>query len=395
MNYYFFQFKTALRDFGRNKVRTFLTSLGILIGVFSVVMLISIGIGLKNYITGQFEGLGTNLILVLPGSGFSQGFGAGLAGGADFDERDIKSLQRIGDLEYVVPVFMKASNITAGKEQEFGYAMGTSEDFFAVYSIKPEAGELFTKSDVLGRSKKVVLGFSLSEKLFDTAENAIGRDVRVQNQKYRIVGVAESKGDRELDNSVLIPYRTTFGSLNPDKTFFALYVGVSDENMVESAKTQVEDELLKRYDADDFEVSEQSELLDTINQIIGVVNVVLVAIGSISLVVGGVGIMNIMYANVTERTKEIGIRRAIGATKRDILLQFLTESVLLSLLGGVLGLVLASIVVLFIQPYFPLGLDATSVMLALGISSGIGIFFGVFPARRAAGLTPIDAIRYE
>jgi len=395
MNYYLFQVKTALKDFRRSKVRTALTSLGILIGVFSVVMLISLGLGLRNYITKQFEDLGTNLILVLPGSGFSQGFGAGLAGGASFDERDVASLEKIGDLEYVVPVFMKATEVVAGSEEEFAYVMGTSDDFFGLYNLDAEAGGFFGSGDMQGRSKKVVLGKSIAQKLFETPDNAVGREIRLQNQKYKVMGVSESVGDEQLDNGVLMPFRTTFGNLNPDKTFFAIYVGVADEEKVVEAKEQVEKALLKRYDEDDFEVSEQEELLDTINQIIGVVNGVLIAIGSISLVVGGIGIMNIMYANVTERTKEIGIRRAIGATKRDILFQFLTESVLLSLSGGLVGLILAALVVVIVQPYFPLGLDAFAVIIAIGISSAIGIFFGVFPARRAANLTPIEAIRYE
>lgn len=386
---------SSLSDFKRSKVRTVLTSLGILIGVFAVVMIISIGVGLKNYITGQFQDLGSNLIIVLPGSGFSQGFGAGLAGGAKFDERDLKSLQQIGDLQYAVPIFMKATQISYDSTEEFGYAMGTSEEFFDLYNLKPIAGEVFTKADVQGRAKKVVLGGSMAEKLFDDPQNAVGRDIKIQNQRYEVIGVAEKKGDNEQDNAALIPYRTTYGSLNPDKFFFAIYVGVADENRVAQAKDQVEQELLRRYDEDDFEVSEQSELLDTINQIIGVVNLVLVAIGSISLIVGGVGIMNIMYASVTERTKEVGIRRAIGATKQDILLQFLSQATLLSLFGGFGGLAIATVVVLIARQFFPVEITPTAVIMAVGISSIIGIFFGVFPARRAANLSPIDAIRYE
>lgn len=395
MSYFSFLVKTALKDFRRSKVRTALTSLGILIGVFSVVMLISIGLGLKNYITKQFEGLGTNLIIVLPGSGFSRGFGAGLSGGAEFDERDINSLSKIGDLEYVVPVFMKAVDAIAGKEEEFSYVMGTTDDFFDLYNLEAEAGEFFTRGDMQGRSKDVVLGRSLADKLFEAPENAVGNDIRIQGQKYKVIGVSEKVGDDQLDNAVLMPFRTTYGSLNPGKTFFSIYVGVADEDKVTGAKKLVEETLLRRYEEDDFEVSEQAELLDTINQIIGVVNVVLIAIGSISLVVGGIGIMNIMYANVTERTKEVGIRRAIGATKRDILFQFLIESVMLSLMGGIIGLVLATLVVILIQPYFPLGINVVAVSVALGVSTAIGVFFGVFPARRAANLTPIEAIRYE
>jgi len=172
-------------------------------------------------------------------------------------------------------------------------------------------------------------------------------------------------------------------------------LGTTDKDKVEEVKKKAEEVLLKRYDKDDFTVTEQSELLSTINQIFNIVNGVLVAIGSISLLVGGIGIMNIMYATVTERTKEVGIRRAVGATERDILNQFLAESILLSLFGGLLGLVLAFLIVLGIRAFFPASINLFSVVITLVISSGIGIFFGVFPARRAAKLPPIEAIRYE
>jgi putative ABC transport system permease protein len=172
-------------------------------------------------------------------------------------------------------------------------------------------------------------------------------------------------------------------------------VGVESKENVDSVKEDIKAALLKRYDKDAFSVTEQSEILSTINQIFGVINSILVAIGSISLIVGGIGIMNIMYATVTERTKEVGIRRAVGATKKDILLQFLTESTILSLFGGLLGLILASLIVLVVRIFFPASINLFAVVITLVISSGIGIFFGVFPARRAANLTPIEAIRYE
>jgi putative ABC transport system permease protein len=164
---------------------------------------------------------------------------------------------------------------------------------------------------------------------------------------------------------------------------------------VESAKESVIEILSKRYDDDQFSVTEQSEILGTINQIFGMINMVLLAIGSISLLVGGIGIMNIMYATVMERTKEVGIRRAVGATRRDVLLQFLTESTLLSLLGGITGLVLAIIIVLIVRIWFPVAINVWAVVTALGVSCGIGVFFGVFPAKKAADMSPIDAIRYE
>jgi putative ABC transport system permease protein len=370
-----------------------------MIGVLSVVMLIALGLGLKNYIEEQFENLGTNLVMIMPGSGFSgeggAAFGPGLLGGVEFDERDLTSLRRVSDVDYVVPVFFESGVIEGGGEEEFGYIEGVNEEMFEVMNLEPLAGELFTKADVTARSKKVVLGYEIAKKLFGEPEDAVGRTVRVSDQRFKVIGVTKKKGDQEIDNSVVVPYKTTFGSMNPDKTFWAIYLGVASEEDVEGVQEEAEEVLLRRYDDDDFSVSDQSELLSTVNQIFGIINSVLVAIGSISLLVGGIGIMNIMYASVLERTKEVGIRRAVGATKRDILLQFLTESVVLSVLGGAMGLALASLIVLIVRNWFPVSINLLAVVITFGISTGIGVFFGVFPARRAAKLPPIEAIRYE
>ena len=388
--------KSAFADFRRNKTRSFLTALGITIGVFSVVILISLGLGLKNYIEQQFESLGANLILVFPGSGFGgQGFGQGLIGGAKFDEKDVVSLRRVQNVDFITPVFMKSTAVEAGGEKESTTLMGFDYDAFALMNLELDSGEYFTKGDIEARAKKTVLGFTLSQNLFGEAEKSIGKSITIENQRYKVVGVAKKKGDRDVDNAVFLPYKTTFDSLNPDKTFFAIYLGTEDKENIEAVKKGAENALLKRYDEDDFTVSEQAELLGTFNQIFSVINMVLVAIASISLIVGGIGIMNIMYATVTERTKEVGIRRAVGATQDDILVQFLSEAVILSSLGGVLGLILAIVVVLIIRFFFPASINLFSVIVAVGISSAIGIFFGVFPARRAAKLSPIEAIRYE
>ena len=404
MNYYIYQLKTAAKDFSRNKVRTFLTSLGILIGVFSVVTLISIGIGLKNYIQGQFESLGSNLLFVLPGKVLTEGGGFQANGpeslGTRFDEKDLASLKRSLNVDYIVPLFSKSVTLEYNTKSESGDVFASSSDLFTILSLDIDRGELFTETDLGKRSKSVVIGKNIAEKLFGDIDSAVGQTVRFANQRFKVIGVLKEQGGGgfggpNFDNGVYMPYTTAFNSIDPDRKFISMYVGVANESEVESTKKAVEDVMLKRYKEDDFSVIKQTELVNAINSIFGIINIVLVAIGSISLIVGGIGIMNIMYANVTERTKEIGIRRAIGATKRDILFQFLTESVLLSLLGGLIGLALASLVVYLVKPYFPLGLNATAVAAAIGISSAIGIFFGVFPARRAAALTPIEAIRYE
>jgi putative ABC transport system permease protein len=390
----------AVTNFKRNKIRTVLTSLGIMIGVLSVVMLIALGLGLKNYIQNQFENMGTNLIAVMPGNAFSedggmQALGAGMFGGTEFEEKDVKALKDIRMLEYVVPIFYKYNPVSQGENEELGYIMGANEDIFPAINLELVAGEYFTRADVSKAKRRVVLGYVIAEKFFPDPERALGKTIEISNDDYEVVGVSKKKGDIEMDQGIFMPYTTTFRSFNTDKKFLMIYAGVENEDDLTKAQNRIEEVLLDAYEEDEFSVVEQTEMLDTINQIFGVINGVLVAIGSISLLVGGVGIMNIMYASVTERTKEVGIRRAIGATEDDILMQFLTESVVLSVFGGLMGLLISAVIVLMARPFFPMSLNLTAVLIAFGVSTFIGVFFGVFPARRAAKLPPIEAIRYE
>jgi putative ABC transport system permease protein len=393
---------SAIEDFKRNKVRTFLTSLGIMIGVMSVVLLIALGVGLKNYLQQQFEGLGANLIIVFPGNissdaegGGIGNFGAGFAGGAKFDEKDVASLKRVDNADFVVPLFTKTVIVESGSKRKLGTVIGTNEESFPLFNFKMVAGKYFGKGDLAGRSKNAVLGNSIADGLFDRPEDAVGKNLRLSDQRYKVIGVIDKVGDSQQDSAVIIPYTATFASLNPDETFFAIQIGTRDKENVAQVKKQAKEVLLRRYKEGDFSVTEQTEILSTVNQIFSIVNSVLVAIGSISLLVGGIGIMNIMYATVTERTKEVGIRRAIGATQNDILKQFLTEAILLSFIGGILGLFFSTIIVVIVRAFFPVAINLFSVIITLAISSAIGIFFGVFPARRAAKLPPIEAIRYE
>lgn len=392
--------KSSFEDFKRNKVRTFLTSLGIMVGVMSVVLLIALGLGLKNYIEGQFESMGANLIMILPGSGFTGegggGFGGqGVIGGASFDDKDVTNLTKVDGVDYVVPIFMKSTRVESDTEIRITSVMGMNEEGFKLMNIQPEVGDLFNRSDAQRGSKVAVLGNNAATNLFGSVDSAIGKTIRIDKQRFKIEGVAEKKGDPDTDNGIIIPIKATYGGLNPDKTIWAIYLGVGSDDLVAKAKADSENVLLKRYDEDDFAVTEQSELLSSINQIFSIINTVLIAIGSISLFVGGIGIMNIMYATVTERTKEIGIRRAIGATEKDVLSQFLTESIVLSLIGGLAGLLLSALIVGIVRFFFPASLNIVAILVAVVVSSAIGIVFGVFPARRAAKLSPIEAIRYE
>ncbi len=402
MNYLSSIIKSAFFDFSRSKAKTFLTSLGILIGVLSVVLLIAFGLGLKRYIQNEFESLGTNLLRVVPGKIITSGggfrAGPGTLGGIRFDERDVISLQRIPDLELVIPVFTKSQTVASDSESDFSDIYYSSADVFTGLNLNINYGELFTKEDVDKRSKVAVMGPKIAEKLFGSADAALGRTVKVESVGFRVVGVLEAKGGGglgpDLDSFIYIPYKAGF-VFNTDKKFVTMIVKARSDADLSTVKTEISDALGKRYKTDDFSVVEQTEILNAITSIFNILNTVLVAIAAISLVVGGIGIMNIMYVTVTERTREIGIRRAIGATKKDILYHFLVESVILSVFGGLMGLVIAYLIVLGIQSFFPAYINPSSVILALGVSSGIGILFGVFPARKAANLSPIDAIRYE
>ncbi|MDO8497963.1 MAG: ABC transporter permease [bacterium] len=401
MFYFLFILKSAGADFARNKGRTILTSLGILIGVLSVVLLVAFGLGLRKYIKDQFESLGTNVLRIVPGKllqggNFSSGSSLGVI---RFDERDIQTLKKLKEIEYVAPVFSKSITVDAGRNTQDGNMYASSADIFLILNLSPQYGEVFTKRDVDKRTKVVVIGPKIAEKLFSDRESAIGKTIKVDGQAFRVMGVLESKGGGgfggpDLDSFVYMPYKTAY-IFNTDKKFIAIVANAKTDVTIAKAKESIQIGLTKRYKADDFSVIEQTEILNAISSIFGIVNAVLVAIAAISLIVGGIGIMNIMYVTVTERIKEIGIRRAIGARRSDILYQFLIESIILSLFGGFMGLSLAFIIVFFIQRIFPAYIDVPTVAVALGVSSGIGIVFGVFPAKKAADLSPIDAIRYE
>lgn len=396
-----FIIKSALDDFSRNKLRTFLTSLGILIGVFAVVVLIALGLGLKKYISDQFESMGKNTIFLVPGRILS---GGGFSGSVSsftgsFDNRDVETLKKINNVVSVGPLTLKSIKVNGLIKEDFADIMFSSEVLPDILGFEIDTGRFYDKSDVTKRAKVVVIGSKIAADYYGSAEDAIGKKITVDDVKFTIIGVTKSKGGGgmggpDYDSYLYGPYTTGY-IFNPDKKFFRIMVKVENENYVIQVKEDIKKEFLKRYDEEEFSVVEPTELLSAITSIFTVLNLILVAIAAISLVVGGIGIMNIMYVTVSDRIKEIGIRRALGAKRSDILSQFLAEAVLLSSLGGILGLGLAYLAVFAVQNLFPAYIDLMSVVLALGISSAIGITFGVFPARKAANLEPVEAIRYE
>lgn len=400
--YLFFVIQNAITDFSRNKIRTLLTSLGILIGVLSVVLIVAFGLGLKKSINAQFESLGSNQLILFPGKVLSNGrfTGGGQAVGTiRFDEKDIANLKRIRDLKFVIPALNKGVNVSGNGRTESGSLYIAGYEIFESRNLVTTVGKLFTREDSDKRKKVVVLGAVIAEKLFDEPQNAIGKIIKTDKNSFRVVGVLEKKGGGgfggpDFDTFIYLPYKTGY-IFNPDKKFLTVIMVVKPEVPVEIAKQEINQTLLKRYKTDDFSIVELSEIQQAVTDIFGVLNIVLVGIAAISLVVGGIGIMNIMYVTVSERTKEVGVRRALGARQNDILIQFLIEAVILSVFGGLLGLLIAAGIVEGIQQFFPAYISIESVILALGVSSVIGIVFGVFPARRASQLSPIEAIRYE
>jgi len=400
MNYLFFIIGTALEDFKRSKLQTFLTSLGIMIGVFAVIMLTALGLGLKKYISNQFDALGKNTLFIAPGKILeSGGFGTSSLLGNRFDIKDLNRLKRVKNITGIAPLSSKSGEAKGTIKSEFVSIFFTSEDFFDITGFIVNKGRFFDNIDIEKKSKVLVAGPKIAEKLFGSTIEAMDKKVAIDNVNFTIIGIISSKGGGgfggpDYDSYFFGPYTTGF-LFNPDKQFIRFAIKTEEGVSLAQVKDEINKEMLRRYEKDDFSIVEPTEILSVVNSIFGIMNIVLVAIASISLLVGGIGIMNIMYVTVSDKTREIGIRRAIGARKKDILFQFLIEGICLSIIGGALGLGLAFAGVLLVQNFFPAYIDSPSVILALGVSSAIGIIFGVLPARKASNLEPVEAIRYE
>lgn len=393
-------FNLAIVNLWRNKTRSLLTALGIIIGVSAVILLVSLGQGLQNYITGQFESLGTNLIFVIPGQSLEEGFGQGppnLAG-SKLSLRHVEELQILGGpIKNAAADTDLPANIEYRGESKYTTVGGLSAEWIEMVNIEIEEGRSITDSDVkLGRNV-TFLGQSIVTDLFGNSD-PIGKRITIADEKFEVVGVIGEIGTQsigfDIDNFVGIPITVSQRLFGNDNVQSILVQARSPED-IPAAIDAVERHLLRELDEDDFSVTDQSSLLETINSIIGVLTAALGGIAAISLVVGGVGIMNIMYVSVTERTKEIGLRKAVGAKPQDILSQFVVEAVTLSLVGGGIGIAIGVAGAAIINQFFPAVVTFWSVLLAFGVSAIVGIVFGVAPALRASRLDPIDALRYE
>ncbi|KKS95580.1 MAG: hypothetical protein UV71_C0005G0009 [Microgenomates group bacterium GW2011_GWC1_43_13] len=391
--------KLAVRSLFRNKSRSILTMLGIIIGVSAVILLVSIGQGLQSYITQQFELLGSNLVVVLPGK---VGSGGALTGpniaGSKLTLTDVDKLSRLGGaIQSVGAGIEMPSTISYLGKSKYTTTLGLTAEYQKMRNLTTSEGRMISDSDNRAGKNVVNIGPGLVDSLFGGI-NPIGKQVTVGGQKFQVVGVLSKIGSGgfgvDVNSFVVLPI-TTAQKLFGMKSVQSIGVKVTDKDTIPSAITQVKKELGKRLKEDDFSVVDSSSLVATINQILGVVTIALGGIAAISLIVGGVGIMNIMLVSVTERTREIGLRKAVGAKPRDILVQFLIESVTLSVAGGGLGVLIGFLGSLVINQFITTTVTFWSVALAFGVSAVIGIIFGVAPAARASKLNPIDALKYE
>lgn len=398
-------FQMAIKAIITNKGRSFLTMLGVIIGVSSVVMLTAIGSGLQAFITDQFESLGSNNIIIFPGDIFGEngGFDREAQSNALANNKlrlsDVKEIERLTQyIKVVVPFNSQSDTIAFQKETKKTSIIGTSYQYADAMGMDFSRGKFFEEVDDQAGKKVAVLGFETAESIFGKVD-PIGKKVKIGSQTFEVVGVADKigggfGGGPSFDTYVYIPLKTAF-KIYDTESIVEIIAQAKNKDDIPDAIEAIKETMSKRLKDDEFSVFDQSEILDTINQILGTLTLGLGGIAAISLVVGGIGIMNIMLVSVTERTREIGLRKALGATPNQILLQFLVEAALLSVIGGLIGLIIAYLGSVALQPYFPAKVTMGAVALAFGVSTAVGLIFGAAPARNAAKLSPIEALRYE
>jgi putative ABC transport system permease protein len=400
----------ALESLSGNKLRSGLTVLGIVIGVAAVIAMLAIGHGAEATITGSISGIGTNLLFIFPGN-----FEVTVRNPRPLTLGDAQAIAdplAAPSVEAVAPVLEGSGLVTAGGEQTDTTISGVTPEYFAVRNYTLIEGEFLGEEHMLGRASVVLLGSDVADKLFGRREGLVGETVRIEGQPFRVLGVLASKGGGSFgseDNRVIIPMNTAQARLIRRSTrdkIDIIFAQVISAEAVPQANEEIAQILRTRHRTqvgeDDFTVFSQQDFLQTASTITGVLTIFLGGIAAISLLVGGIGIMNIMLVSVTERTREIGLRKALGARKRDILIQFLTESSLLSLIGGLIGIIFGWLIAAIVgqiaaasnTPFRP-SMGINSVLLATLFSAAVGLFFGIYPANRAANLEPVEALRYE
>ncbi len=399
--------RIALRALRRNILRSFLTMLGIIVGIAAVIVGVSMGTGAKAEVDKQIAGMGQNLLVVMSGNMARGGVRGGFGAAPNISPADYDALRReIPGVVAVSPEVRANAQIAAGNQNSFVQVSGVSSDYVGVRSWQFRTGGNFSESDVRSANKVCLIGTTTAKLLFGDGVDPVGQIVRIKNAPFNVVGWLAPKGvnsfGQDQDDIVIMPYTSAMKRLSGDTMFRSLSVQAEGPDVIADVQTNIYELLRQRHKIqpgrdDDFMVRNQQEMSDFFNANNRIMTILIGFFAGISLVVGGIGIMNIMLVSVTERTREIGIRLAVGARGRDVLKQFLTEAVLLSIAGGGLGIAtgfwLAPLLTKFFQ--FPTLISNNSVIMAFSVSAVIGIVFGFFPALKAARLDPIDALRFE
>lgn len=397
----------ALRALQRNKLRAFLTMLGIIIGVAAVIAMVAIGEGSKKSIQDQIASMGSNMITIRPNSNVSGGARLDATSVQTLTEDDIKALQK--NMQYinaVSPAVSTRGQVINGAYNWSTQMQGVSPDYLSIRDWGIEDGISFTNSDVTSAAKVCLLGQTVVDNLFPNGDNPVGKIIRFKTIPMKVIGILKKKGEnafgQDQDDVILTPYTTVQKRILASIYFQNIYASAINENSTDAATEEVSEVLRKTHrirqgEDDDFAVRTQAELISTFSSTSQLLTVLLAAIAGISLVVGGIGIMNIMYVSVTERTREIGLRMSIGARGIDILLQFLIEAILISITGGLIGITLGitatKVVTAFLS--WPTLVTQSSIVISFMVCVITGVFFGYYPAQKASRLDPIEALRYE
>ncbi len=399
-------FRIALKALGRNKMRTVLTMLGMIIGVSAVITMVALGTGASAAVEDRIKGAGTNLIMVNAGNWTQGGVRMGQGQSSSLKKQDADAIRELPGVQYVAAACNTRGQVIAGNQNWSTRVEGTDVDLPLIRTWPVRYGAFFGSQDVASAAKVAVLGRIVAETLFGENVDPTGQVIRVRNQPFKVVGVMANKGQQSMgqdqDDVIFVPFTTVQKKLLGITYIQNINISAASASEIQNTATRVSELLRTRHqivpgEPDDFMVRTLEEMAEVRTEAMNTMTMLLAAIAGVSLLVGGIGIMNIMLVSVTERTREIGLRMAVGARSRDVLFQFLVEAVVISLFGGLLGLSLgygfSEAIRRFLQ--WPSQVPPQAIAMAFGFAAGTGIFFGFYPARKAAKLDPIDALRYE